>query len=522
MGFIFPNKTRIKKTLVCVLLFIFCCWKTTADDSVLDQSIDILKSKGSVYDLLNKISESSGMLFIYDGKTIENNRRAKLEGGKTTIKQDILDVIHDPQIEMKVIGRHILLQKPSASPAKMLHHPLDSIKPPSSYLTIEGKIRDNKTFELLAFVSVRVEENGVGTVANQNGHFLLKIPDSLATKEIIFSHIGYETQKIPSELLIGNYTDIYMNVEVIPIQEVIVSLVNPLKVIKNMLDKRSENYMNEPALLTTFYREGIEYRKEFVSLTEAVFRIYKLPIESSLTDKVKLLKMRKISKANENDSLSIKFKAGVHSSIALDIVKNLPDFLILNDENVYNYTKIDMAMMDSRLAHVIFFEQKPELKDPYYKGELYIDTETSALLGARFEINSEHIKKANHFVVRQSKNIVISPKEAIYTVSYKELNGKFYLNYIRGDMSFDVNKKKWIISSSSTVHTYFEMVSCKIETNDIKPFPSKENLPTSKIFSETKFTYDPDFWDDFNTILPEQKISDNSIQISAKIEQKIE
>ena len=512
----------MRKTVICIICFIFCSLKTTADDSVLNQTIDVPKSKGTVYDLLNKISESSGMFFIYDGKAIDNNRKTKLEGGKTTIRQAILEVIQEPQIEMKVIGKHILLQKSLAPVAKMPGHSVDSLSPPIAYYTIEGEIKDTKTFEVLPFASVRMEENGMGTVANQNGHFLLKIPDSLVNNEITFSHIGYETQKIPSELLIGNYTGIYMNVQVVPIQEVIINLVNPIKVIKNMLDKRSENYMNDPVLLTTFYREGIEYRKKFVSLTEAVFKIYKFPFESTHTDRVKLLKMRKISEVYE-DSIIIKFKAGVHASISLDIVKNLPDFLILDDENIYNYTKIDMTVIDSRLAHVIFFEQKPESKNPCYKGELYIDTETSALLGARFEINSEHIKQAkDNLVIKQSKDMVITPKEAIYTVSYKELNGKFYMNYIRGDLSLEVNKKKWIIPYSSTVHTYFEMVTCKIETDNIKPFSSKENLPTSKIFSETKFLYDSNFWKDFNIILPEQKLNDDIARISAQVEEKIE
>ena len=53
-----------------------------ADDkdnkNVLERLIHISKSKGTVYDLLGKVSEQSGYLFIYDSKIIDNEQIVKI------------------------------------------------------------------------------------------------------------------------------------------------------------------------------------------------------------------------------------------------------------------------------------------------------------------------------------------------------------------------------------------------------------------------------------------------------------
>lgn len=42
----------------------------------------------------------------------------------------------------------------------------------------------------------------------------------------------------------------------------------------------------------------------------------------------------------------MRMKAGVEASLLLDLMKNVPDFLEINDKNIYDYTKIDMTEID--------------------------------------------------------------------------------------------------------------------------------------------------------------------------------
>jgi hypothetical protein len=490
------------------------------DNPVLNKAIDLPKSKGTVYEMLHIISEVSGMLFIYNNKTLDNNSKTRIKKGKNTLQQAILDVTQKPDLKMKVIGNHILLYTETAETTGITSPAQETGSAGQPFVRIEGEIKDQDSFEPLPFTSVTLNDNSIGTVANQNGQFLLKIPDSLKHGTVRFSYVGYESRDIPIELLTEGNMDIFLHIKVISIQEIIINIVNPLKIVNEMLEKRSENYFDKPVYLTAFYREGIDYKNGFINLTEAVFNIYKHPFHSGKEDQVKLLKMRKISNKNINDSILLKLKAGISASLLLDLIGNPPDFLETEEGNPYNYAKIDMTTIDSRPAHVIAFEQKPGIEEPLYKGELYIDAENSALLSAHFGINPLYVKKAkSSLVVKQSKGVDISPKEVVYTVSYKEFEGKYYLHYIRGDLNFTVKKKGWLFNRSSTINSFFEMVVSNADLTDVKPFHPGESLPTSKIFSETKYNYDPNFWGNFNVILPEQKLSDEIERISSKIEE---
>ena len=183
---------------------------------------------------------------------------------------------------------------------------------------------------------------------------------------------------------------------VIPIQEVVIRAVNPIRLLREMLKaKKNKLCVRFLFISTTFYREGVRYKQKFRNLTEAVFKIYK---PSSLLnhsqDHVKLLKMSRIVDSQERDTLIAKMSAGIDACLQLDIVKNLPDFLLPDGKgNVYFYASCDMTVIDNRLVNVISFRQNKGIKEPLYCGELYIDAENNALVQARLEINPAYVSK---------------------------------------------------------------------------------------------------------------------------------
>jgi hypothetical protein len=69
------------------------------------------------------------------------------------------------------------------------------------------------------------------------------------------------------------------------------------------------------------------------------------------------------------------------------------------------------------------------------------------------------------------------------------------------------------------MHIFLEMATCSIDTIDAKPFPRNERLQTKKIFSDTDFQYDANFWGDFNIILPNEELNEAVSKIAAKIEE---
>lgn len=69
--------------------------------------------------------------------------------------------------------------------------------------TINGEVRDAESNNVLPYVTIGVAGKSVGTVSSKEGRFRLELNGQvLANDTIVFSHIGYEIQKIA----VGNFS----------------------------------------------------------------------------------------------------------------------------------------------------------------------------------------------------------------------------------------------------------------------------------------------------------------------------
>lgn len=490
------------------------------DSGMLNRTIQLQSKKNTLYRLLNEVSQKSGYLFIYDSKIMDNEKKVKVKKGTYTIREAIYQIIGNKKLELRVIGNHILISQPTSQSipdSSVTTHDAD----PRDIITLTGMLVDKDTNEPIPFGTVSVSNSSIGNITNQNGEFKLHLPDSMrTTSSIRFSHIGYQPQSIETKLLAGQMARIALEPKIIPIQEVVIRVVNPLRLLRQLQEKRSLNYAQKPVYLTTFYREGIERKNRFVNLTEAIFKIYKAPYKDNpVADQVKLLKMRRISNPAEKDTLITKMKSGIQACLLLDIMKETQEFLIANDQTPYIYAPTDITVIDDKLVNVVYFEQKKQIDYPLYKGELYIDPDSSVLLRARFEINPAHIKKAAGILVeKKSRHLNILPQKAVYTLSYKKWKGVYYMNHVRGDLYFKVKKKKQVFGGYA-LHAWFEMATCKIENQQVTRFTRQETLSTRTIFSDTPFSYDASFWGNFNVIPPEEQLNEAIRKIASKIEE---
>jgi len=505
--------------LLLSLLVLFPTMITANNINIMpDRTIKLPKTKGTVYHLLLKVSDITGLLFIYDSKIIDNEKVATIKKGNYTIEEAIRLIVGNTELEVSQVGNHILITLPAIH--KKIPAPTIIEKKETHYI-IEGIIVDKQTKEPIEGGTINVQNTSIGSVSNANGEFRLIIPDSLQSSKIIFSHLGYTPEKLDAPLIAGRKSNIGLEAKVIPLQEVIVRIANPIRLLREMQQNIRINYPHDPVYLTSFYREGIERKNKFVSLSEAIFKIYKSSyLINANSDQVKLLKMRNISNQLEKDTVITKMKAGINSSLMLDVIKTMPDFLNPDDENnLYNYVSTDITVIDNRIVNVISFEQKENVDAPLYRGELYIDSENNALVRASFEINPKYVDKAtNLFVEKKSRDLNITLQKVEYTLSYKQWDNMYYINHVRGDLYFKVKKRKQLFSSYP-LHTWFEMVTCKIDTHDISRFTHNETLPTRTIFAETHFTYDENFWENFNVIPPEKKLNEEIKELSVKIEE---
>lgn len=307
------------------------------------------------------------------------------------------------------------------------------------------------------------------------------------------------------------------------LSEIVIFGNNARGIVEEAIRKISVNYSPNENMLTTFYREGVQLKNKFQNLTEAVFKVYKSPLdESGVLDQVKLLKMSRMDNRESTDSLIAKIRAGIQACLQLDIMKDLPDFLSVDaEDNPYTYTSGGITSIDDRCINVVSFEQKQGVKEPLYCGELYIDSENGALLQARIEMQPRYIKKTTRiFVVRQAPSVNLTAQKVVYTISYKLWRGTYYIHHIRGDLFFKMKKKRTLFSSP-TLHTWFEMVTCKVDRDNVARFSRTERVPIHTVLADIDFKYDESFWEEFNTIPLEEELSEIIEKVTLKIEKTV-
>ncbi len=466
--------------------------------------INMPKSKGSIYELLNRVSGQSGYLFIYDSQLIENDKVARIPAGEYTLQEAVHKITGNDELKIRIMGNHILLYVPVKEDINL---PEVVKTDEQKFFSLEGTLTDRISGEPIVYGTISVSNYPFGTVTNQNGVFKLTLPDSLMTSNIRFSHIGYITREIGAALLAEGHINLFLDQKVIPLQEIVVRVVDPQRTIREMMLRRNQNYSHDPVYLTAFYREGVEYRSS-MTLSEAVFKIYKTGyVSSASSEQVKMLKMRRIINPDDKDTLVAKIKSSINSCLLLDLIKNPPDFLLPENQQLYVYSHTDITTIEDRRAYVISFIQNELITDPLYCGKLYIDAENFSLLKICFEINPAYVRKtSDDLIVRKSKNFDVAADKVVYEVTYKPWNGIYYINHIRGDLNFRVRKKGRLFSSD--LHVWFEMVNCNTETQKVTRFTNEERISTRDIFSETNFKYDSNFWGNLNVILPEEKLKE--------------
>lgn len=475
--------------------------RTTPDPSQISVRFDM--KKGTVYQMINRVSDLTGYYFIYDSELVDNERKVRVSPGNYHLRDLIREITDNYNIELKIQGSYLLLYLPYVkSNPEAVNEPVIQL---DSMLVIRGKLLDRITGEPIIYGTVNVEGSSMAALSNRNGEFMLKIPDTLSNSLIRISHMGYLNRLIDASLIAGHNIDIFLDQKVIPLQEIVVRIIDPKAALREMLRRREENNQIKPVYMTTFFREGVENKNGF-NLTEAVLKMFKTGIQGSLSsEQVKILKMRRLTTPGYNDTLVTRLKSSINSCQMLDLVKNLPDFLDLQYNQYYEFTHTDITVLDNRRVWVFSFVQKEDVTDPLFTGKIYVDAENYALLKATFEINPIYVHKSSEtLVLKQSRHIKATPLSARYEVSYAPYSGKYYLSHVRADLDLRMKKRGKIFGSN--VHVWFEMANCETDTVNVKRFSAEERVSTRDFFSEQSYVYDEKFWGQFNTLIPEKSL----------------
>ena len=381
--------------------------------------------------------------------------------------------------------------------------------------TLSGKVTDAKTRKPMAHVSVT--DRSVGTVTNEAGEFILKLQK--APQTVTFSCLGYKTQQLSAAALDGVRVEVRLEPSSVMLDEIVVQGADAKELVLKAMEKISDNYPNVPNLLRGFYRETVQKRNHFTSISEGVVDVYKTAYDKGdWRDGVAILKGRRLLSQRPSDTLSVKLQGGPVLPIMLDVVKEKD--VLLNPEELDNYTfrYVTMSKADDRNQYVV--EISPLYVMPYalYHGRLYIDQETLAFTRIDLSLDMNDTDKVTQMILRKKPlGLRFTPHELSIYIDYKTDDGVTRINYIRNVIRFRCDWKRKLFKSNYTV-TSEMVVTDRQEGKDLKPIRSRDTFNRKDNFYD-KVVYfdDPDFWGKDNIIEPTEDLLKGIEKIKKRI-----
>jgi hypothetical protein len=506
------NITKIIPAIIIILLF--PVHKADCQNSILDSTFTFREGIVETTTALAIISKHTGYRFTYDSRLINGEKKTDMTFLDTTLGVILSSILMNDSISFSVIDKYIIISREQKSVSFTAD---SSATDKVNYIT--GIILDDETRDPLPYATVALKNKGLGTVSNNNGNFGLKITSDQLFDTLSVSYLGYFGREFAVNQSIGNELSITMKREFISIPEIIIRTQIPQEVISRARISIPDNFGSTPALLTGFYREGVLRKRELQSYSEAILQIFKSAYSGSLlNDQIKVIKSRKIENSNRTDTLAIRLKAGLSTCLELDGARNIYDFLDQNSIPDYIYRITDIVTYDGESAYVVDFEQRQNIETALFKGAIYINTIDFGILHAEFELNPSLINTVkNSYISNSAPGFNTWPESIKYSISYRKIDNRYFLNHVRGDLLFTSNQKKKLFNAQFRV--FFELAVTEINLENVARFGRDEIAPIHSIFSKIIYDYDQKFWENQNFLRPEDNLLQALKNMNVKLQE---
>ncbi len=372
---------------------------------------------------------------------------------------------------------------------------------------VSGVVKDSQTGEALGRVSIIVEGSGAHTVTNDDGRFTLKVKN--APKYIQLSHIGYKTRRYQ---LNGQTEDLHilMISHSVNLEELIVSVNDPLAIVRAAMNRIPSNYPLQPELMRCFYRETTRRGSRYIAVAEAVMDMYKSGyVHGPERDAVGILKGRRLMSMKARDTLGVKIQGGPVMPLVADVAKN-PEYMLNEQDLAQCDLHIDVPIkVNDRPHFVIRVEPHRVTLYPLMGGLLYIDQESLTITRAELQLDVRDWRKASEYMlVSKPLTLRFRPKQLTMTVGYTtDEQGITHMSYLRNEMRFNCDWKRRLFASAYTTISEMVVTERLATGRDTKRPKGRSSFGIKdRFYDRVEYFEDPDFWADYNIIEPTESL----------------
>ncbi|MBN2520101.1 MAG: carboxypeptidase-like regulatory domain-containing protein [Bacteroidales bacterium] len=497
------KKKPVQIAFFSILLFsgaqLFNCFSQTV---YLKENITCNFVEEDLAKVLEALGKGIDVNFSYNPDIIPQNK-ITYQSQSIPLEKILADIFGEGYIFEEFENHVIILKNDSTGKHKYIKTETKEI-----LKKINGQVIEWTTKNPIPYAHVYLTNSNARTISNGNGEFILNIVNPKDDDTLMVSYIGYRNFSILLKYLDSINTLIELKPETYLIKQVIIKPVNAVEIIQMSIKNINHNYDNKPSNLLAFFRETNRLNNQYISISEAVVGIYKSNYAIDYnSDQIKIIKGRKNQNFEPLDEYDFKVVGGLYNNLKLDIVKDKASFIDPESMSKYQYEYEKMVTYKGRNTYVISFDQKDGIDELLYKGLLYIDELSYAIVSAEFQISPKAIKNAaSVFIVKKPSSASIKPVFSHYRTDYYYQNGKWHLNNVKSEMQLDILNKK--TDTYSTFSTLSEFIITDRITKDVKKFKFKESSKPSDVFVEQIGNYDEGFWGKYNIIKPDKSLID--------------
>lgn len=152
--------------------------------SVFAQKVSLTQHNASLKEIFEEIREQTGYNFLYSPQLLKKARPVNIDVKNASL-EDALKACFDGQPLTYVVSRNtVVIKEPESKPVAPQNKP---------DIIIKGQITDGKG-EPLPGVSIKLKDTSIGTTADADGKFSIRLPDDKGT--LVFTFVGFKTQEI--------------------------------------------------------------------------------------------------------------------------------------------------------------------------------------------------------------------------------------------------------------------------------------------------------------------------------------
>jgi CubicO group peptidase (beta-lactamase class C family) len=371
----------------------------------------------------------------------------------------------------------------------------------------------------VAYASVSLVKDGLGTICNQSGDFAFYIPSAHKDDHIMITMLGYEPKKVLlSEFKPGMSLRIILRLQASQLEQVVVRPPDPLQLIREAIARIPQNYYEQPHLLNGFYRVDTKKGQSHIMLSEAVFDIYNPGYTSGKKSHFRLVKMRSIQ--DEQASQGLDLGLSPSSLYAYDIVYEQKASALLSKEGLkqHDFKFKGNTRYNGVDAYCIIFDQKDGVKESCLKGKLWLDAGSLAFIAFEFQLSPKGIDRAQYGnaatrALLKIFGLQINIKKETHLIRYKKYGNKWMLSDVRNDhtLQFKSFRNDKRIHFDADIRVDYLVTGA--DTLHAQEFASGEKLGNNKFIEFQTNSYNDNFWQDYNTILPDFNTNEVAKQI---------